>query len=200
MSKRVSHPGRPRGFDLDAVLDTAVDVFHRNGLSGTTYEVLERTTGLRRQSLVYAFGDKRALFEAALKRYADRRVGAVVARLGEPGSPAAGIRAAFALWLDDAGDAAHPGCLLVNTVAEVGRGDVALATTIADATARLVEAFKDAFTRAQAAGELRTDADPPDLARLAVAVGDGALLHARGAGDATPAAASFRGFLATILC
>ena len=199
MNKAASHPGRPRAFDLDAALDAAVDAFHRNGLAGTTYEVLERTTGLRRQSLVYAFGDKRALFEAALKRYVDRRVDAIVDCLLAPGSPSAGIRAAFALWLDDARNEAHPGCLLVNTAGEVGRSDEGLAETVEATTARLIAAFEDALARARTAGELRTDAETADLARMAVAIGDGALLHARSASNAALAEASFHGFLTTIL-
>ena len=199
MDKTASLPGRPRAFDLDVALDAAVDAFHRDGLAGTTYEVLERTTGLRRQSLVYAFGDKRALFEAALRRYADRRVDAIVDCLRAPGSPSAGIRAAFAMWLDDARDAAHPGCLLVNTAGEVGRRDEELSETVEAATARLIAAFEDALARARTAGELRTDAEPADLAHMAVAVGDGALLHARSASNAGLAEASFHGFLTTVL-
>ena len=108
MNEKASLPGRPRGFDLDAVLDAAIDAFHRNGLAGTTYEVLEHDTGLRRQSLVYAFGDKRALFDAALSRYAARKVDAIVDCLRAPGAPSERIRAAFALWLEDARNAAHP--------------------------------------------------------------------------------------------
>ena len=199
MSKTTSPIGRPRSFDRDAVLDAVVETFHRHGLAGTTYDLLERATGLRRQSLVYAFGDKRALFQAALARYAERRIDEFAACLAAPGSPAAGLQAAFALWLEDARDRAHPGCFLVNTAGELGRRDKALAATVEKATARLIVAFEDAFTRARAAKELRTDGEPGELARCAVALGDGALLHARSAGDASLAEASFRGFISSVL-
>ena len=199
MEPRHSSPGRPRSFDRGSVLDAAVDAFHANGLAGTTYDTLERVTGLRRQSLVYAFGDKRALFEAALNRYADRRIGNLVACLSAAGSPAEAIRAAFDSWLDDARDTAHPGCLLVNSAVEVDRSDGSLTAIVDAATERLLAAFEAAFVRADGAGELRSTARPADLARLAVSLGDGALLHARRSGSAKLAEAGFRAFLATTL-
>ena len=161
--------------------------------------MLEQVTGLRRQSLVYAFGDKQTLFEAALTRYADRRVGALDACLETAGSPAQAIRAAFASWVADARNAERPGCLLVNTASEVSRMDPSLAAIVQSATDRLVQAFEAAFSRAREAGELRSDAVPIDLAHLAVALGDGALLHARRTGDAGLAEAGFRAFLSSVL-
>ena len=192
-------PGRPRAFDPEPVLDAIVDVFHQHGVAGTTYALLEQVTGLRRQSLVYAFGDKQTLFAAALNRYADRRVGALDACLEAAASPAQAIRAAFASWVDDARNAERPGCLLVNTASEVGQMDPSLAAIVRSATDRLVHAFDAAFTRARDAGQLRSDADPTDLARLAVALGDGALLHARRTGDAGLAEAGFRAFVSSVL-
>ena len=191
--------GRPRSFDPDAVLDAALEAFHRYGLSATTYDVLERATGLRRQSLVYAFGDKSTLFQAALRRYAERRVAEVIACLEAPGSPASAIRRAFALWLEDARNAERRGCLLVNTAGEVGPRDEVLAQIVQAASDRLTAAFAEAFSRAGVAGELRMEADPEGLAHCAVVLGDGALLHARASGQARRAEASVRAFLKTLL-
>ena len=199
MKRNHPHPGRPRSFDVDKVLESATDTFHQDGLAGTTYERLEAATGLRRQSLVYAFGDKRTLFKAALAHYADKKVGQVIEVLGQHDSPAEGVRRAFALWLADARHKQRPGCLLVNTAGEVGGSDNELAESIEAATARLVDAFEQAFSRAKAAGELKADAKPRDLAQTAVALGDGALLHARSAGNAKLAKASFKSFLDMVL-
>ncbi|MEL6262374.1 MAG: TetR/AcrR family transcriptional regulator [Cyanobacteria bacterium J06626_6] len=44
-------------------------VFWQQGFAKTTYADLEKATGLHRQSLVYAFGDKKALFESAIDYY-----------------------------------------------------------------------------------------------------------------------------------
>lgn len=191
--------GRPRGFDRDKALDGAVAVFHALGWRGATYDALEKATGLRRQSLVYAFGDKRALFEAALDRYAEKRVGQVLAALDDAQDPARGIREAFALWLEDATRPIRRGCLIVNAAGEAGAEEEAVASRLAAASKRLVKGFSDAFARAKAMGRLRTDADPTALAQAALALGDGALLHARGAGRMEAAAPAFDAFLASVL-
>ena len=61
--------GRPRSFDEDTILEAAAGVFVRGGYEGTSIDDLVRTLGLHRGSLYLAFGSKRGLFLAALRRY-----------------------------------------------------------------------------------------------------------------------------------
>ena len=72
--------GRPREFDEAETLRRILDVFWTLGFEGTSLNELMEATGLQKGSLYAAFGDKRALFEAALDRY--RRTVAV--RIMEP--------------------------------------------------------------------------------------------------------------------
>ena len=166
-------PGRPREFDCAEALDSIVAAVWQGGFVGTTYGDLERATGLHGQSLVYAFGDKRALFHAALRHYAESRVQAVIDRLGAEGA------------------------MPLESIAELGRDDPDVAVLLEAATDRLIAPFRRTFERALGAGQLgrRDVADPPALARLAVTVGDGALLRSRTAGSARTAAAAFGAFL-----
>lgn len=60
--------GRPRLFDTETVVQTARDVFVVGGYAGTSIDDLLRATGLQRASLYSAFGSKRGLFVAALRR------------------------------------------------------------------------------------------------------------------------------------
>src|SRR6478752_596500 len=60
--------GRPRSFDADAVLDKARAVFWNLGYAATSLDDLAAATGLNRPSLYAAFGDKHALYMAALTR------------------------------------------------------------------------------------------------------------------------------------
>ena len=60
--------GRPRAFDRDAVLQAASSRFRTRGFSGTSLDELATLTGVNRPSLNAAFGDKRALYLAALDR------------------------------------------------------------------------------------------------------------------------------------
>lgn len=187
--------GRPRSFDEHAALTAAMEAFWASGFTRTSYQQIEDATKLRRQSLIYAFGDKRELFRKALALYAKERVDEIVGILRGPGSPIANIEAVFASWLTDVDHGARRGCLMVNTAGELGRTDPVAAGAIATATDRLRRAFSVAFTKAQQAGEIGEAHDPEDLACLAVAAGDGALLHARASGDDGDAVRAFAGLI-----
>ena len=61
--------GRARGFDEGAVLEQALACFWRHGYEACGVRELTDATGLKPQSLYNAFGSKRGLFLAALRRY-----------------------------------------------------------------------------------------------------------------------------------
>lgn len=54
------------------ILDTALDSFGTRGVDGTSLDALARELGLRKQSILYYFKSKNALFEAVLDEAADR--------------------------------------------------------------------------------------------------------------------------------
>ncbi|PPG91012.1 TetR family transcriptional regulator [Rathayibacter sp. AY1F3] len=62
--------GRPRSFDREAALRTAMNRFWSDGYDETTVAVLTRDIGISAPSLYAAFGDKDELFEAAAACYA----------------------------------------------------------------------------------------------------------------------------------
>src|SRR5258708_31243169 len=65
---------RPREFDEDKILAAVRDQFWRQGYAATSLDDLMRVTGLGKGSIYGAFGDKRNLFLAVLRVYADERV------------------------------------------------------------------------------------------------------------------------------
>ena len=177
MSKNT--PGRPREFEREATLTKAMNVFWSLGFAKTTYAELEKATGLHRQSLVYAFGDKEKLFQEALNHYAAKRVKDIIERLDAPGSPLENIRAVFAMWAEDAKCEVSPGCLFVNTSAEISHFQPSAAQIINRATQNLLKAFHRTIEAGQAQGEITCKVDAGALAQQAVAVGDGALLKSK---------------------
>lgn len=190
--------GRPREFDYDEVLAKVMNVFWDLGFAKTTYAKLEEATGLKRQSLVYAFGDKQSLFREVLTHYAATQVQSIVDQLEAPGSPLDNIISTFSMWLEHARRHTTPGCLFVSTLAEIGVSDPEVTEIIGVATQRLIRAFHVAFEAAQIRGEILTTVNPLDLAKQAVAFGDGALLHCRTTGSSSLAEAAFQSFLALI--
>lgn len=62
-------PGRPRKFDKDIALDTAMKVFMQKGYEATSITDITEALGINRPSVYAAFGNKEALFAQALTRY-----------------------------------------------------------------------------------------------------------------------------------
>ena len=71
--------GRPRSFDREAALASAMLVFWKHGYEGASIPTLTRAMGITPQSLYAAFGSKAALYREALNHYADG-TGAYAAR------------------------------------------------------------------------------------------------------------------------
>src|SRR5271168_2905013 len=71
---------RPREFDEEVVLDAAVHCFWARGFESTSVKDLMERTGLTAASLYNAYGDKRAIFRAALDRYIEKSIGMRIRR------------------------------------------------------------------------------------------------------------------------
>lgn len=172
---------RPRGYDREAVLAAARDLFWERGYDATSITDLEQRTGLNRSSLYQEFGSKDGLFEAALACYADQ----VVARLFDPvRSPGAGLAEVGQLFARLGGllrcDPATygRGCLLVNTGTGLSTTPPAARQAVAAYRDRVRADFLAALTRSADRGE--TDpADVKSRSHLLTSTLMGIWLHAR---------------------
>ena len=150
--------GRPKGYQRDAALLAARDLFWERGYEGTSIADLEERTGLNRSSLYQEFGSKRELFEAALECYADQVIANLLAGLDS--GRQAGLDAITALFRRlgelfrcDAAVSTR-GCLMVNTIAELAARDDRVRASAAAYRDRLRANFGAALTRAAAEGEV----------------------------------------------
>ena len=121
MSEAVASPrrprGRPRGFDPEVALKAASERFRNFGYAATSLDDLAAATGLARPSLYAAFGDKKALYLAALAR-THRRLEATLDALAAAALPkAALLDTIFASTITGylTGDIAPAGCIAVTT-------------------------------------------------------------------------------------
>ena len=64
--------GRPRQYDPEQVLNSAMSVFWAKGYTGTSLDDLAQAMGMNRPSMYNAFGDKEALYRQALAQFAAR--------------------------------------------------------------------------------------------------------------------------------
>lgn len=84
--------GRPRSFDRDAALDTAMRLFWRHGYEGVSFQQLTAALGLSAPSLYAAFGNKTALYREALDRYAAMRGASDLSFIDDQTSLASAVR------------------------------------------------------------------------------------------------------------
>ena len=119
--------GRPRQFDYSAALDAALHTFWERGFTGTSLDHLTAAMGLNRPSLYAAFGNKDAVYAAAIAHYVDTVGGTYVAALNGRSTLREGLRAFFAAVIDVATGRHGPtGCALACTLpAEAGASPVA---------------------------------------------------------------------------
>jgi TetR/AcrR family transcriptional regulator, transcriptional repressor for nem operon len=143
---------RTREFDEDQVLDAAMQVFWRKGYEATSLSDLLKATGLARQSLYNAFGDKRALFLAALRRYASLGVGGFADAL-KTGPVRGAVRRVFENGLR--GENRDCGCFLVNSTSELLPRDAEVGRIAVSALAGQERALVEALRRGVREGELR---------------------------------------------
>ena len=127
--------GRPRGFDAEAALRIALDVFWRQGYEAVSLDALSDAMGLSRSSFYACFGSKHALLMAAVRVYADERYAALTERVASCSDPREAVRAMLAVIADV--DGGTRGCLFVNAVAELAPGDAELVAFAQSHTARV---------------------------------------------------------------
>lgn len=171
---------RPRAFDRDAALDRAMTAFWSKGYEATSIEDLVDRMGIQRGSLYGTFGDKRALFLAALERYQQVVTRELIETLEAPGSGLEAIGRFFRLRVASALDRRRPpGCLMTNSALELSRRDRGAAGRVSGSLVKMEAAFRRALERARAAGEVSEGRDLRALARFLTSSAQGLSVMAK---------------------
>jgi TetR/AcrR family transcriptional regulator, transcriptional repressor for nem operon len=171
---------RTKEFDRDAALDRAMHVFWEKGYEAASLSELVDAMGIGRQSLYDTFGDKHALFLAALARY-NARIDGTCECLATAPSVKRAIRDMFEAIIDESPAEHRRGCLGIGSVMERAGRDPATAALIASRQRSLEETFFRALERGRASGELAAGKDSRALARFLVAALQGLRVSAAGA-------------------
>jgi len=162
--------GRPRLFDLDGVVTSALNVFWERGYGATTPTKLLDALGVGKGSFYHAFESKHALFEQALRRYADQRVAGLAREFASAGPVSQRIKAYLERLASPENEKTlRRGCFAANTAAELGRHDP-VATKIVRRTFERMESVLEApLAEGQKRGELDRALDPKAVASLLLA-------------------------------
>ena len=165
MSQRMR--GRPREFDTDAAIESAMDVFWSSGYYATSLPELLEATNLSRGSLYAAFGDKRGLFLRALDRYIAEALTRLDTALDPQKDALAGLRACLAEYVErTSGVAGKRGCLVVKTTMELVSHDTEVEQRIRRFFKTMETRLTAALKRAKSEGRLADGVEPATAARL----------------------------------
>lgn len=151
-------------YDRTALLDLAMDLFHRQGFHATSTAELVAELGVNRKSMYAEFGSKQGLFDAALDHYNSTSLTAVLAATEAEDAGLEAIRSTLAGFAAAGEDWAQGrGCLLCNTAVERGVLDGSSGERVDAYFERLAQAFGAALEAAQRSGEIDATADLADL-------------------------------------
>lgn len=190
---------RPRAIDDSELLPRVMYAFWRHGFARTGIRELESASGLKAPSLYHRFASKEALFQAALDHYLEVVVGMRIKRYLEAADPLRGVHDFFHSTYDHANaEQLALGCLLVNSALELGSAEPQIAEQVVRGGRMIERALVAALRRAQAAGQLRADADAAALARALHLGLSGLLVSARSAVDKASLRKSTRALLSLL--
>ena len=171
--------GRPRTYDPDQALAKATETFWETGYAAASLDALSAATGMNRPSLYGAFGDKSALYQAALERYREQGRATMKAALGAPGTLRESLTRFYAAGLDIYLGGGPRGCFLIGSGLSQAPADEAIRETVAAGVHELDAGLTRRLTIAKDAGELPPTADPAALARLVSAMLNAMAVRAR---------------------
>lgn len=173
--------GRPRSFDPEAALSRVRDTFWKNGYSATSLDDLTAATGLNRPSLYGAFGDKKALYLAALQQSRREMIASLTAALASPAPlrQVLGVIYARTSEIYRAGAQGQQGCFLIGTAVTESVVDPQVREVLDQAFGELDGVYLARF--ADSKSELT--GDPAALAPIATAIMHTMAVRARAGAD-----------------
>ncbi|MFK7928571.1 MAG: TetR/AcrR family transcriptional regulator [Myxococcota bacterium] len=192
--------GRPREFDRDEALLTALHVFWAQGYEATTMTDLQKALGIGRQSLYATFGDKGDVFIEALSLYIASSEERIASRFRQGGGADA-IRSHFEEAIERVTlPTPRLGCLLVNTAIELGPRSGPAGRLVTASLDVLAKGFERALHEASSAGHLRDHVCPAEAAASLIALNTGLLVMARNGASADALRQAVASSLAGLFC
>lgn len=170
--------GRPKTYEEAAVLDAAMNTFWVQGYESTSYSDLVTATGLGRQSLYHAFGDKLSLYRKALSHYSKCVTQQSLDILVSGGSPLGNIHS-WLMRLRNRSVAHRNGCLLTNTAVEMAPRDRGIQKLVTIELGRIEKTLRLVLQRAVDLGELAPNTNVSRLATFLLGTAQGLMVLGR---------------------
>jgi TetR/AcrR family transcriptional repressor of nem operon len=148
---------RQREFNKEQALEAAMEVFWSKGFEAASLSDLTAEMGIQRPSLYAAFGDKKELFESALRRYNTWHASRIRNLLLQQEES---VISSFRHLFQQIGASAdehinrHRGCFCINTMVELAPHDSKFSVLTREHQMYLAVIFREAIVRGQQNGEI----------------------------------------------
>ena len=172
-----------------------MEVFWRQGFEGASCDELLQAMGINCGSMYSTFGDKQALFDRAFKHYEQTVVLASRELLDGEGSPLENVSALVEKWGQMAASGRVRGCLVTNTLVELGPTGHPLARRATRILGQIQELIEKKLRAAKRSGELPADKSPKALAAFLINTAQGLAVMSQAGQDAS----TIRGVVRTTL-
>ncbi len=171
--------GRPRKFDKDEALKTALHLFWRHGFEGVSVALLAEKMGINVPSLYAAFGNKQELFLKTVELY-----GKTNANIYHPALQLPTAReVAHAILMAEVDLVTNPdapdGCLMVQGALVTSPESEGLSNLMAQMRATAETWLVDRFEKAKLDGDLPPTANSRALGCLIMTINSGIAVQAR---------------------
>lgn len=169
-----------KAFDREEALEKAMMLFWRNGYENTSMADLVEATGASRYGLYDEFGDKHALYLAALAYY-DRNP--ITYLLGDLEKDGAGLAELFGyrdrLVSGMASSDGRLGCFMALSATDLCPRDPAVCGSVNAFFTRVLAAFRNALENAKADGDWVSTLSADEAAQIILGAVEGAAVFAR---------------------
>ncbi|AIQ12250.1 TetR/AcrR family transcriptional regulator [Paenibacillus durus] len=160
---------RQREFDEQKALEAAMHQFWEKGYEATSLSDLTSRMGIQRPSIYSAFGDKKQLFEAALRKYTQFHASFVSSQLQKTPSVKKAFRSFFeGVVAKEYGEDLNRGCFCINTMVELAPHEPKFEILTREHQMYLSAIFQETIERGIQSGEIKKDTHAAALAQTLV--------------------------------
>ena len=172
--------GRPRSFDRDAALASAMEVFWAKGFEGASISDLTAAMGIGSPSLYAAFGSKEALFREAIELYGRTEGPAIWDAVEKAPTAREAVEGFLFATAETFSRPGKPrGCMVVLSQLNATEASASVCAALRDNRAQGQRGLEARLRQAVETGELPAAADIPAIAAFYHTVQQGMSIQAR---------------------
>lgn len=169
---------RSKEFDVNEVLDKAMDIFWEQGYEKTSMSDLVEKMGIHRRSIYDTFDDKHSLFLQAMNRYCDKVEVALTKKIKLSKTAREAIEIVFHFMIFEE-EESPSGCLIVNSAAELAARDADVDRVSIETFVTTEQLFQKIILWGQQDGEFSNVLDAQELAEYLNALSIGIRVMAK---------------------